>query len=100
MRRPLLALAALPLLAACGQGAPDAPPTVLLEASRVEDSSEGRARLICAEAARADGFNVLSISDVQRVDGGVEMMLGLSDEGARSEQRCIVSGVTALLGTV
>ena len=100
MRRPLLALAALPLLAACGQGAPDAPPTVLLETSRVEDSVEGRARLLCAAAARADGFNVLSISNVQMVDGGVEMLLGLSDEGARSDQRCIVSGATALLGTV
>lgn len=100
MRRPALALAALPLLTACGQGAPDAPPTVLLETSRVENSAEGRARLLCTEAARTDGFNVLSISDVQVVDGGIEMLLSVSDEGARSDQRCIVSGPTALLGTV
>jgi hypothetical protein len=98
MRRPTLALAALALLAACGQGAPDTPATVLLETSRVDSSAEGRARDLCRAAAQADGFDVLGVSDVRAVDGGIEMLLSLSDRGAFSSQRCIVSGSTAILG--
>ena len=97
MARLSLCLLAPLALAACA-GAPDVPPTALLDTGLIATNPEGHARDLCRNAAQANGLSVLAISDVVVADGGVEMLLDVSDEGARSTQRCIVSVDTVVLG--
>lgn len=100
MRRPVLIPLAALVVAACGGGAPDVPPTVVLEPNIVADSAEGRARDLCRNAAQADGFSVLAVSNITANGAGFEMLLDLRDREERSSQRCIVSGNTVVLGAV
>lgn len=97
MARFALCLLASVTLAACA-GAPDVPPTALLTSGIIPTNPEGYARDLCRNAAQANGLSVLSISDVVVSDGGVEMLLDVSDDGARSTQRCIMGAGAVVLG--